>query len=241
MARIAVVTPTFNERNNIPILVEKIFSLKIEGLNLYVVDDNSPDGTAGVVKELSLKYPAVTLIFRPAKEGLGRAYTAVFKQILSLDDKPDYIIQMDADLSHDPKVIPCMIAKIGECDVVLGSRYIKDGGIKNWDLLRRLISRFGNFYTRVVLGLTYRDLTGGFKCWRRAVLEEIDMDSLSSVGYNFQIETTYKAHRLGFKICEVPIIFIERKSGISKFNLSIIWESFIKILVLKYEGFYRKT
>ncbi len=208
---------------------------------MYVVDDNSPDGTAGAVKELSLKYPAVTLIFRPAKEGLGRAYAAVFKQILSLDDKPDYIIQMDADLSHDPKVIPCMIAKIGECDVVLGSRYIKDGGIKNWDLLRRLISRFGNFYTRVVLGLPYRDLTGGFKCWRRAVLEEIDMDSLSSVGYNFQIETTYKAHRLGFKICEVPIIFIERKSGISKFNLSIIWESFIKILVLKYEGFYRKT
>lgn len=235
MAKIAVVTPTFNERNNIPVLIEKIFSLKMEDLNLYVVDDNSPDGTAEVVRGLSQVYP-VELISRPRKEGLGRAYTAAFNKILSGPERPDYIVQMDADLSHDPAIIPNMIAKMGECDAVLGSRYIKNGGVKNWGWVRRQVSRLGNIYARLVLDLPYHDLTSGFKCWKRTVLEKIDLNNLSSVGYNFQIETTYRAYKLGFKICETPIVFIERKSGVSKFNLGIIGESFIKILVLKYEG-----
>lgn len=234
MSRIIVVTPTYNEKDNISVLVEKLFSLNISNLELWVVDDNSPDGTAGIVKELSLKYP-IKLISRSKKEGLGAAYAAGLKSILNQNDQPDYIIQMDADLSHDPAVIPAMIKKIGEYDLVLGSRYIAGGGVKNWNFFRRLVSRWSNVYARLVLGLPFKDLTGGFKCWRRAVLEKIGLGSLSSVGYNFQIETTYKAHKLGFKICEIPIIFTERKRGASKFNVGIVGESFIKVLLLKFQ------
>ncbi|MDP3800099.1 MAG: polyprenol monophosphomannose synthase [bacterium] len=227
-----VVIPTYNERSNILEIIEKIFALNINGLEVLVVDDNSPDGTADVVKELSNKYP-IKLISRAKKEGLGKAYVSVFKQILLAQDKPDYIIQIDADLSHNPKNILNFLNKIGECDLVLGSRYIKGGGTENWDYVRKMVSRFGNIYAQFILSLPYKDLTGGFKCWKREVLEKIDLDLLSSTGYNFQIETTYKAHKLGYKICEVPITFTERKTGKSKFNLGIIWESFIKVLWLK--------
>ena len=227
-----VIIPTYNEKSNIAEIIEKLFSLKINSLEVLVVDDNSPDGTAEVVRKLAQKYP-VNLIVRSEKRGLGTAYTAAFKNILSQPGSPDIIIQMDADLSHDPAVIPVFLNQIKNCDVVLGSRYIKGGGVKNWNFFRRIVSRWSNVYARVILGLPYRDLTGGFKCWKREVLEKIDLDSLSSVGYNFQIETTYKAHRLGYKICEVPITFTERKQGESKFNLGIIVESFIKVLRLK--------
>ncbi len=227
-----VIIPTYNEKSNIAEIIEKLFSLKINSLEVLVVDDNSPDGTAEVVRKLAQKYP-VNLIVRSEKRGLGTAYTAAFKNLLGEPDPPDIIIQMDADLSHDPVVIPVFLNQIKNCDVVLGSRYIKGGGVKNWNFFRRIVSRWSNVYARVILGLPYRDLTGGFKCWKREVLEKIDLDSLSSVGYNFQIETTYKAHRLGYKICEVPITFTERKQGESKFNLGIIVESFIKVLRLK--------
>ena len=227
-----VITPTYNEKSNIAEIIEKLFSLKINSLEVLVVDDNSPDGTAEVVRKLAQKYP-VNLIVRSEKRGLGTAYTAAFKNILSQSGSSDVVIQMDADLSHDPAVIPVFLNQIKNCDVVLGSRYIKGGGVKNWNFFRRIVSRWSNVYARVILGLPYRDLTGGFKCWKREVLEKIDLDSLSSVGYNFQIETTYKAHRLGYKICEVPITFTERKQGESKFNLGIIVESFIKVLRLK--------
>ena len=231
-----VVIPTYNERSNIIEVIEKIFALGLNDLEVLVVDDNSPDGTDEVVKELSLKYP-IKLLSRAKKEGLGKAYVSAFKLILSAQDKPDYIIQMDADLSHNPKNILDFLHKIGEWDLVLGSRYIKGGGTENWDVIRKMVSRFGNIYAQLILSLPYKDLTGGFKCWKRGVLEKINLDSLSSTGYNFQIETTYKAQKLGYKICETPIIFTERKTGKSKFNLGIIWESFIKVLWLRIKRF----
>ena len=227
-----VVIPTYNEKDNLPILVQKIFDLKISDLRLIIVDDNSPDGTGKIAEDLAMKYP-IRVIHREKKEGLGKAYVAAFKEILSKDEAM-FVIQMDADLSHDPAVIPAMLEKIQNCDLVIGSRYIPGGQTVNWDFFRKLISRFGNSYARVVLGLPYRDLTGGFKCWRSEVLGKIDLDSLSSTGYNFQIETTYKAHPLGYKINEIPITFVERKVGKSKFNLGIILESFWKVLLLRF-------
>jgi dolichol-phosphate mannosyltransferase len=234
-----VIIPTYNEKENLPILLEKIFSLGMPGLKLWIVDDNSPDGTGKLADELKKQYPEIAVLHRQQKEGLGRAYTFAFK--MALAEHPDYLIQMDADLSHDPAVIPHMLEKINPsassrqepCDVVLGSRYVPGGKTVNWGIFRKLISRFGNFYARLVLGLSYKDLTGGFKCWRREVLEKIDLESLSSTGYNFQIETTYKAHLLKFNICEIPITFTERKTGSSKFNLKIMLESFWKVLLLR--------
>lgn len=241
MAKVWVVTPTYNEKENLPLLAEKIFALKIPDLHLLIVDDNSPDGTGRIADELRNKY-SITVIHRSEKSGLGKTYAQAFQ---SLPRDAEIVIQMDADLSHDPAVIPEMIGKIAttpgaprndnSCDVVLGSRYIPGGKTENWDFFRKLISRFGNFYARTILGLPYRDLTGGFKCFRREVLEKIDLPSLSSVGYNFQIETTYAAHKKGFKICEIPITFTERKTGKSKFNLAITLEAFWKVLVLKFK------
>ncbi len=232
MSKVYVVIPTYNERENLPALVEKIFALKIPDLRLMVVDDNSPDGTGRIADELRQKYP-VTVIHRAEKSGLGKAYVQGFE---SLPPEAEIVIQMDADLSHDPAAIPAMLEKIKTCDVVLGSRYIPGGNTKNWDLARKLISRFGNFYARTILALPYRDLTGGFKCFRREALEKINLSLLSSVGYNFQIETTYAAHKKGLKICEIPITFTERRLGSSKFNLGIILESFWKVLRLRFRN-----
>ena len=176
----------------------------------------------------------LTVIHRSEKQGLGTAYVDAFKRILASPDAPDFIVQMDADLSHDSAVIATMLARMGECDLVLGSRYVPGGKIENWDFFRKLVSRFGNIYARWMLWLPQRDLTGGFKCWRYHALERVDLDSLSSVGYNFQIETTYRAHKNGFRVCEIPITFVERKRGVSKFNLGIILESFWKVLLLRW-------
>ncbi len=230
--KIFVVTPTYNEAANIETLVRKIFGLNINGLNLMIVDDNSPDQTGQVAERLAKDYP-IQVVHRAQKNGLGTAYVEAFRRILERENA-DYIIQMDADLSHDPAVIPRLLEAIKNCDLVLGSRYIKGGGTQNWDLFRKLISRFGNIYARVILGLPYHDLTGGFKCFRKEVLQNLNLTSLSSVGYNFQIETTYRAHQKGYKICEIPIIFTERKAGKSKFNLKIMLESFVKVLLLRF-------
>ena len=240
MSKICVVTPTYNEKENLAELAEKVFALGIPNLEMVVVDDNSPDGTGKLTEELGKKYP-IKLIRREKKMGLGTAYALAFKKILaqpfdSAQDKPDFIIQMDADLSHDPALIPKFLEHIKSHNLVLGSRYIAGGAIKNWDFTRQLVSRWGNFYARTVLGLPYQDLTGGFKCWRREILEKMDLGSLSSVGYNFQIETTHKAHTAGYKILEIPISFTERKQGKSKMNLKIILESFWKVLKLRIFG-----
>lgn len=234
MPKIIVVTPTYNERENIGTLVKQVFSLGIPDLGMVVVDDNSPDGTAELALELSKKYP-IKVIRRDKKTGLGTAYIEAFKSIFrQTQDEPHYVVQMDADLSHDPKAIPAFLEKIKDHDLVLGSRYVAGGKIENWDYLRRLVSKFGNIYARAVLASPYRDLTGGLKCWRSDVLKGLDFNSLSSTGYNFQIETTYLAHKKGHKICEIPITFTERKFGSSKFNLPIMLEAFWKVLMLRF-------
>jgi len=231
MAKIYIIIPTYNEKNNIGKLLSQIFDLPIEGLNVLVVDDNSPDGTGRLIDELKTKNSNLDVLHRTQKGGLGPAYIAGFKEVLARG--ADYIFEMDADLSHDPKYIPEFLKAIKESDLVLGSRYVKGGGVANWNLARRLISRFGNIYAWLILGLPFKDLTGGFKCFRRRVLENISLTDLSSVGYNFQIETTYKVYSAGFKIKEIPIIFTERTEGKSKFSFKIILESFWKVLELR--------
>jgi len=233
MLKTLIIIPTYNERDNISKLINDIFNLSIKDLGILVVDDNSPDGTGQLVEKLKQRYANLNILHRPIKEGLGKAYLDGFKE--APNRKVDYIFEMDGDLSHDPKYIPIFLNTIKEVDLVLGSRYIKNGGVDNWNLTRRLVSRFGNIYARIVLNLPYRDLTGGFKCYRRKVLENINLDSLSSVGYNFQIETTYKVYLAKFKIKEIPIIFTERKTGVSKFNFKIILESFWRVLKLRFE------
>ena len=233
--RISIVTPTYNEAQNLPKLAEKIFALNLPDLELIVVDDNSPDGTGKIAEELTKKYP-IRVIHRPGKAGLGKAYIAAFEELLKGEHRPEYIIQIDADLSHDPAAIPAMLEKIKNCDLVLGSRYIPGGATENWDPIRKLVSRFGNLYARAVLWLPYRDLTGGFKCFRRNVLENINLNSISSAGYNFQIEMTYRAHRKNFRIREIPITFTERAVGQSKFNPAIMLEAFWKVILLRFRN-----
>ncbi|MBI2039026.1 MAG: polyprenol monophosphomannose synthase [Candidatus Niyogibacteria bacterium] len=234
-----IVIPTYNERDNIGALGRAIFALGVPDLKMIVVDDASPDGTADAVRELAALYP-VHLIGRPAKRGLGTAYAEAFRAILAGQicdwGVPDHVIQMDADWSHDPTVIPRLLEAVQDADVVIGSRYIAGGGIRNWDRARRALSFFANVYARAVLGVPYRDLTAGFKCYRRAALEAIDWGEVSSMGYNFQIETVYKVHRKGLRITEIPIVFTERKHGVSKMNLGIIIESFRKVLLLRLRG-----
>lgn len=231
MNNIWVVIPTYNEKENIVKILAQIFQLGISNLRVLVVDDNSPDKTGQIVENLGASNNKIEILHRPTKSGLGKAYVAGFKKALA--NGADYIFEMDADLSHDPKYLLSFLQAIQNSDLVLGSRYVAGGGVKNWNLTRRLISRFGNIYARLVLGLPFRDLTGGFKCYRRQVLEQINLDDLSSVGYNFQIETTYRAYRKGFRISEIPIIFTERTTGKSKFSLPIILESFWKVFILR--------
>lgn len=233
MEKIFIIIPTYNEKENLKKLLPQIFDLNIEGLSVLVVDDNSPDGTGELVEELKKDNLSLDVLHREQKMGLGRAYVAGFKEALARG--ADYIFEMDADLSHDPKYLPNFLEEIKKADLVLGSRYIKGGGVSNWNLLRRLISRFGNIYARNILWMRPHDLTGGYKCYRRQVLEKIGLDELSSVGYNFQIETTYKAYKLGFKIVETPIIFTERAEGKSKFSPKIMLESFWRVLILRFK------
>lgn len=232
MAKSVAIIPTYNEKGNIEVLLENIFSLNLPDFFVLVVDDNSPDGTGRLVENLKSRFANLDILHRKEKGGLGPAYVAGFKAALAAG--ADYIFEMDADLSHDPAYLPEFLKVVASADLVLGSRYIRGGGVKNWNFFRRLISRGGNIYARLILGLPYHDLTGGFKCYRRRVLEAIRLDDLSSVGYNFQIEGTYKTHLAGFKIKELPIVFTERRSGESKFNFKIMLESFYKIIQLKF-------
>ncbi|NUM25918.1 MAG: polyprenol monophosphomannose synthase [Candidatus Buchananbacteria bacterium] len=231
MAKTYLVIPTYNERGNVQRLLETIFALGINDVHVLIVDDNSPDRTGELVTSLQSRFANLELLSRQTKDGLGRAYLAGFEHALRAG--AEYIFEMDADFSHDPKYIPDFLRAIESADLVLGSRYIAGGGVTNWNWSRRLISRFGNLYARAVLGLPYHDLTGGFKCYRRTVLEKIGLADFSSVGYNFQIETTYKVHLAGYKIVEIPIIFTERAEGKSKFSIKIIIESFWKVLKLR--------
>jgi dolichol-phosphate mannosyltransferase len=228
-----IVIPTYNEKNNLTDLVKGIFSLAIEDLSLIIVDDNSPDGTGVLADKLAGEMPGIAVIHRQNKSGLGSAYIAGFKAALKAG--ADYIMEMDADFSHDYRFIPKFLQEINAADLVLGSRYIKGGQVKNWGLARRLVSSLGNIYARLVLGAPIRDLTGGFKCYRRAVLEKINLDEMDSQGYVFQIETTYLSWKKDFLIKELPIVFTERQAGKSKFDFKIFWEALVMVLLLRFK------
>lgn len=217
-----IVVPTYNEVENIGPLIEEILSL-VPDTDIMVVDDSSPDGTGEKVSDIAAKDGRISLFTRTVKEGLGRAYIAGFKE--ALNRKYDVILQMDSDFSHQPHHIPTFFDKIREYDLVLGSRYMKGGETEGWPLRRKFLSKGGNLYARTILGLPYSDLTGGFKCFRAEVLRAIGLDSVDAKGYGFQMEMTYRAHKLGFRIQEIPIVFPDRLRGESKLSGDIFWES----------------
>jgi dolichol-phosphate mannosyltransferase len=227
-----VIIPTYNEKNNIEALLHAVY-ITIPDIHVLIVDDHSPDQTGELVGRLiSQDYPEqLHLLQRTGKLGLGTAYIAGFHW--ALQRSYDYIFEMDADFSHNPKYLAEFVKAMATSDVVLGSRYVDGGGVTNWGLLRRLISRGGSFYSRTILGLPYRDLTGGFKCFRREVLAAIDLDTVKSNGYSFQVEMTYRAHLMGFRITEVPIVFEERAAGQSKMSRDIFFEAVLMIVKLR--------
>jgi dolichol-phosphate mannosyltransferase len=230
-----IIIPTYNESDNIEKLLDLI-SRTDPAAHVLIVDDNSPDRTYEIVERLmQTSYPGrLFLLKRAGKLGLGTAYIAGFKWALARDY--DYIFEMDADFSHDPKYLPAFLAAIEKNDLVLGSRYVPGGGVKNWGLLRKFISRGGSLYARTILGLSLRDLTGGFKCFRRQVLEAIDLDSVKSNGYSFQIEMTYRARCQGFRICETPIVFEDRTAGKSKMSRKIFLEAVLMVWKLRMDS-----
>ncbi len=233
MSRGIVVIPTYNEIDNIEVILKKVFDLQLE-LDILIVDDNSPDKTYAKVQELidSREYgEKLHLIIRQKKEGLGKAYIEGFKWCLAREYA--FIIEMDADLSHDPKYLPAFIENIKEYDLVIGSRYVKGGGVVNWSLLRKFISFGGSTYARTILGISIKDVTGGFKCFRREVLEAIDLDNIMSAGYAFQIEMNYRTILKGFRVKEVPIIFEDRVAGKSKMSKKIFIEALLNVVTLR--------
>lgn len=231
--RVLIIVATYNERENIEDLINDIYSFAPE-VNILVIDDNSPDKTYEIVENLKEKKykDKLFLMKRKGKLGLGTAYVDGFNW--ALNNKYDVVMQMDADFSHNPKYIPQFLEAIKTNDLVLGSRYVAGGGVVNWGFIRRAISQGGSLYARTILGIKVRDLTGGFKCWRSKVLESIDINSLKSNGYSFQIETTYKTIRKGFEVKEIPIIFEDRRVGQSKMSSKIFIEALLMVLKLKF-------
>jgi dolichol-phosphate mannosyltransferase len=223
-----VCLPTYNERENLERLVRRLGE---RGVSVLVIDDNSPDGTGEIADRLAAELDYVSVLHRERKEGLGPAYLAGFRRALA--EGADVILEMDCDFSHSPDDVPRLIAATGTVDLALGSRYVPGGGTENWGLVRRFISRAGSLYAQVVLGLRVRDLTGGFKAYRRTVLEALPLDEIDSKGYAFQIETTYRAVRKGFTAREVPIVFVDRVEGGSKMNRSIVLEAIWKVPALR--------
>jgi dolichol-phosphate mannosyltransferase len=225
-----VIIPTYNELENVKLIVPDLLG-RYNNLDILVVDDNSPDGTGGYIRELAEVNERIKLIVREKKMGLGTAYTEGFKY--ALKNGYDYIFEMDADYSHDPKEISNFLKSIKEFDLVLGSRYITGVNVINWPMRRLLLSYFANIYTRLITGLPIEDATGGFKCFRRKVLESINFDDVKSNGYAFQIEITYKAWRKGFKVGEIPIIFVDRTMGHSKMSKKIVREAVFMVWKLR--------
>lgn len=232
-----IVVPTYNECDNLEHALQRIREVA-DGhslqLHTLIVDDDSPDGTGELADRLADQYPDVEVLHRAGKEGLGKAYLAGFRHALA--GGADLVFEMDADLSHDASYLPHFVALVDKgADVVLGSRYVRGGGVENWPLSRKLISRGGCLYAQAVLGLPYRDLTGGFKCFRRRVLETIDLDAIDTKGYGFQIEMTYRAHKLGFRVVELPIIFVDRQVGASKMSNDIFLEALVNVWRLRFD------
>lgn len=225
--------PTYDERENLGPMVAAVLAAAPLA-DVLVIDDNSPDGTGQLADALAAKEPRVKVLHRAGKEGLGKAYLAGFAWALARDY--GLVLEMDCDFSHDPRHLPELLAAAGSADLVLGSRYVAGGGTVNWGLGRKLISRGGSLYARTILGLSVRDLTGGFKCFRREVLEGIDLASVQCTGYAFQIELTYRAARRGFKIQEVPITFVDRRVGHSKMSRRIVLEAIRKVWSIRLSG-----
>jgi dolichol-phosphate mannosyltransferase len=229
--RVTICLPTYNERENLEPMLRALGGVLPEDARVLVVDDSSPDGTGQLADELAAELPFVEVLHRPRKEGLGPAYLAAFRQALA--GGADLILEMDCDFSHDPQDVPRLLTAAENADLVLGSRYVDGGGVENWGALRRFVSAGGSLYARVLLGVGIRDLTGGFKCFRRAVLEAIDLDAVTSTGYAFQIEMTYRAVRRGFRVAEIPITFADREAGSSKMSKTIFLEAVWKVPVLR--------
>lgn len=232
-----IIIPTYNEKENVAKIIESAFSVD-ESLNILIIDDNSPDGTARIVKDIRQNEPRVFLIEREGKLGLGTAYIAGFKY--AIEKKYDYIFEMDCDFSHDPKEIPNFLEKIKDYDLVLGSRYLYGVTVVNWPLRRLFLSYAANVYTRIITGLKIKDATGGFKCFRREVLEAIDLDRVHSGGYAFQIEMTLRAWKKGFRIIEIPIIFVDRLEGHSKMSRKIVFEAVWMVWKLRLISIFRR-
>jgi dolichol-phosphate mannosyltransferase len=228
---ICVCLPTYNERENLEPMVDRLGKILGDDGVVLVIDDNSPDGTGEIADGLASDRSGVQVLHRPRKEGLGPAYLDGFRRALELG--ADLVFEMDCDFSHDPADVPRLAAAADDADLVIGSRYVQGGGTRNWGLVRRLISRGGSLYAQLLLGVSIRDLTGGFKCYRRAVLETIDLDAIDSKGYAFQIETTYRALRGGFRVVEVPIVFTDREVGGSKMSKAIVLEAVWKVPALR--------
>jgi dolichol-phosphate mannosyltransferase len=236
--KIAVIIPTFNEKENLPLITAQLMALPIPDLQLLIIDDNSPDGTGLIADNLCSQYPGhVQVLHRTGKLGLGTAYVTGFKMLLKTD--VDAIAQMDADFSHPPEKLVEMANALDQGDLVIGSRYVAGGSLDhNWPVWRKWLSRFGNEYSRVILGAKIKDMTAGYRLWKRQVLEAIPLNEIRSNGYIFQVEMAYVATRLGFRIKEIPIYFAERKFGQSKMNLRIQVEAALRVWQLRAR--YRK-
>jgi dolichol-phosphate mannosyltransferase len=233
--RLAICLPTYDERQNLEPMVRALARVTAQAdldARVLVIDDASPDGTGEIADRLSHELEWLDVLHRPAKQGLGPAYLAGFRRVLA--DGADLVMEMDSDFSHDPNDVPRLVAATADADVVLGSRYVPGGSIPSWGPLRRAVSRAGSLYARAVLGVDVRDLTSGFKCFRREVLETIALERVSTKGYAFQIETTYRALRAGFGVVEVPITFVDREAGGSKMSRGIVLEAIAKVPALRW-------
>ena len=233
--RAIVCLPTYDEVENLEPMLRALGEVLGPDDRVLVIDDNSPDGTGELADRLAAELEGVEVLHRPHKEGLGPAYLAGFRRALELG--AELIVEVDCDFSHDPADVPRLLAAAGDADLVLGSRYIPGGSVENWGVVRCAVSAGGSLYARLLLGVPVRDLTGGFKCFRRAVLEAIDLDAVHSRGYAFQIELTYRALRRGFRVREVPIRFVDREVGGSKMSRSIVLEAIWKVPLLRLAAF----
>jgi len=223
-----VCLPTYNERENLERMIEVLAD---KGVSVLVIDDNSPDGTGELADRLAAEHDFVEVLHRPRKEGLGPAYLAGFHRALA--EGADLVLELDADFSHDPADVPRLIAAASEADLVLGSRYVEGGAVGNWGPVRRFVSSGGSWYARVLLGVSVRDMTCGFRCYRRVVLETLDLDAIASQGYVFQIESTYRTLRAAYRVVVVPITFVDRVHGGSKMSRRIVLEAIWKVPVLR--------
>jgi dolichol-phosphate mannosyltransferase len=226
-----LVLPTYNEAENVEAFVAAVLAELPGDARVLIVDDNSPDGTGAIADRLAAEHGQVEVLHRPGKEGLGPAYIAGFRRALA--GGAGLVLEMDSDFSHDPAYLPRLLEAAGRADLAIGSRYVAGGGVSDWSALRRAISRGGSAYARLVLGLGVRDLTGGFKCFRREVLEAIDLDTIAARGYAFQVEMTYRAIQKGFRVEEVPIVFRDRRAGSSKMDRSIVAEAAWRVPLLR--------